>query len=81
MATTTNNSEAKKTGFLEHNMAMTDVILRYAILMVIVITGGLLHSIPVMLLGLPFFWSAILGWCPIFWLLGINKHTKKNGMM
>jgi hypothetical protein len=80
MATTTNNSEIKKTAFLEHNMSITDVVLRYAILMVIVIIGGALHSIPFMLLGLPFFFAAILGWCPAFWFLGINKHTKENGM-
>jgi hypothetical protein len=48
--------------------------------MIIVIIGGALGSIPVMLLGLPFFWSAILGWSPIFYLLGINHHDSKNGM-
>jgi hypothetical protein len=32
------------------------------------------------LLGLPFFWSAILGWCPIFYILGINHHNANNGM-
>ena len=81
MATTTNKSEVKKTAFLEHNMSMVDVVLRYAMLMIIVIIGGVLHSIPFMLIGLPFFWTAILGWCPVFWMLGINRHTKENGMM
>ena len=59
---------------------MVDIIFRYALLMVIVIIGGALQSIPSMLLGLPFFWSAILGWCPIFYLFGINHHTAKSGM-
>lgn len=81
MSTTTDKSSIKKTAFLEHNMSLTDVILRYVALMIIVIIGGVLHSIPIMLLGLPFFWSAILGWSPIFWMLGINRHTKENGMM
>jgi hypothetical protein len=73
------NTENKNT-FLNYNMNMFDVIMRYAILMVIVIVGGALHSIPLMLLGLPFFWSAILGWCPVFYVLGINHHNSKNGM-
>ncbi len=81
MATTSSNTESKRQAFLAHNMSITDVILRYAALMIIVIIGGALQSIPFMLLGLPFFWSAILGWCPAFWALGINRHTKKNGMM
>lgn len=82
MATSIEKSgtESKKMGFLQHNMNMFDVILRYALLMVIVIIGGALGSIPVMLLGLPFFWSAILGWCPLFYALGINHHTANNGM-
>ena len=62
---------------MEHNMNMFDVIIRYALLMVIVITGGILQSLPIMLLGMPFFFAAILGWCPLFHLLGINHHTKE----
>lgn len=73
------NSENNST-FLSYNMNIFDVVIRYAILMVIVIVGGALHSIPFMLLGLPFFWSAILGWCPLFYILGVNHHNTKNGM-
>lgn len=69
-----------KVPFLSYNMNMFDVVMRYAMLMIIVIVGGALHSIPIMLLGLPFFWSAILGWCPIFYILGINHHNANNGM-
>ncbi len=82
MATSTEKTgtEGKKQAFLQHNLSMVDVILRYALLMVIVIIGGALGSIPIMLLGMPFFWTAIMGWCPIFYALGINHHTAKNGM-
>jgi hypothetical protein len=59
---------------------MFDIILRYAMLMIIVIIGGALGSILIMLLGLPFFFSAILGWSPLFYILGINHHDAKNGM-
>lgn len=80
MLNSIDKAKSKKQGFLEYNMNMFDVILRYAALMIIVIIGGALGSIPVMLLGLPFFFSAILGWSPIFYLLGINHHDSKNGM-
>jgi len=75
-----NQTKKQKTAFLQHNMNMIDVILRYSVLMLFVILGGVLGSIPVMLIGLPFFWSAILGFCPIYWVLGINRHTVENGM-
>jgi hypothetical protein len=73
-------AKGKKQGFLEYNMSIFDVILRYAALMIVVIIGGVLGSVPIMLLGLPFFFSAILGWSPIFYLLGINHHDSQNGM-
>jgi hypothetical protein len=80
MSKSIQKTEGKKQAFLQYNMNMFDVILRYAILMVIVIIGGALGSITIMLLGLPFFFSAILGWSPIFYILGINHHDSKNGM-
>ncbi len=80
MSQSIQKTESKKQVFLQHNMNMFDIILRYAILMIIVIIGGALGSIPIMLLGLPFFWSAILGWSPLFYILGINHHDAKNGM-
>jgi hypothetical protein len=80
MSKSIQKTESKKQAFLQYNMNMFDVILRYAFLMVIVIIGGALGSITIMLLGLPFFFSAILGWSPIFYILGINHHDSKNGM-
>jgi hypothetical protein len=80
MSNSIQKTERRKQVFLQHNMNMFDIILRYAMLMIIVIIGGALGSIPIMLLGLPFFWSAILGWSPIFYLLGINHHDSNNGM-
>lgn len=80
MATTTENKTAKTQKFGAHNMSMIDVVLRYAMLMIIVVVGGALGSIPIMLLGLPFFWTAILGFCPVYWALGVNHHTAENGM-
>jgi hypothetical protein len=80
MSQSIQKTESKRLAFLQYNMNMFDIILRYAMLMIIVIIGGALGSIPIMLLGLPFFFSAILGWSPLFYILGINHHDAKNGM-
>jgi hypothetical protein len=80
MSQSIRKADSKRLAFLQYNMNVFDIILRYAILMIIVIIGGALGSIPIMLLGLPFFFSAILGWSPIFYLLGINHHDAYNGM-
>ena len=57
---------------MSYNMGWPDVILRYTIMTVLVIAGGLLGQIWLMVLGLPFFLAAILGYCPIYGMFGIN---------
>jgi hypothetical protein len=79
MSNSIQKTESRKQVFLQYNMNIFDIMLRYVMLMIMVIIGGALGSIPIMLLGLPFFWSAILGWSPIFYLLGINHHDSNNG--
>ena len=61
---------------MKYNMNFLDISIRYTAMMLIVILGGILHSIPVMLLGIPFFLAAILGWCPVFQILGIDHGVK-----
>lgn len=61
-----------------YNLSYYEVGMRYALMMLIVIVGGIMHSMPVMLLGLPLFLSGILGYCPIYHALGIN-HANKVG--
>lgn len=61
----------------QYNLSYYEVGIRYALMMVVVIIGGLMHSMPVMLLGLPFFLSGILGWCPIYQMFGINHANKE----
>jgi hypothetical protein len=68
----------QKTIVMEYNLSFYDVVGRYAIMMVVVILGGILHSLPVMLLALPFFATALLGWCPLYKMLGINHAVKDN---
>ena len=79
MSNSIQKTESRKQVFLQYNMNIFDIMIRYVILMILVIIGGALRSITIMLLGLPFFWSAILGWSPIFYLLGINHHDSNNG--
>jgi hypothetical protein len=79
MSNSIQKTESRKQVFLQYNMNIFDIMLRYVMLMILVIICGALRSIPIMLLGLPFFWSAILGWSPIFYLLGINHHDSNNG--
>jgi len=79
MSNSIQKTRSRKQVFLQYNMSIFDIMLRYVMLMILVIIGGALRSIPIMLLGLPFFWSAILGWSPIFYLLGINHHDSNNG--
>lgn len=63
---------------MDYNLSYTEVLVRYALMAAMVIIGGLLHSLPIMLIGLPFFLTGILGWCPIYTMLGIN-HAHQTG--
>ncbi len=64
---------------MNYNMNIFDIAMRYMVMMLIVILGGVLHSIAVMALAIPFFLAAIMGWCPIFHVLGINHAEKDAG--
>ena len=62
---------------MKPNMNFTDIFFRYVLLMITVIIGGVLHSLPIMLIGMIFFFAGISGWCPIFAAFGINHDTKE----
>lgn len=59
-------------------MNFRDIAIRYAILMLIVIVGGVLQSLPLMALGVVVFLTAILGYCPILHALGIDHNMDKE---
>lgn len=61
---------------MEQNLSMVEAYLRYALMMIPVIAGGLMGSLWVMLLGLPIFVTAITAWCPVYYALGINHADK-----
>ncbi len=67
----------KKKEAFENNMNMADVVARYAIMMILVILGVVLQMKIFWILGIYFFLTGILGWDPVYELLGINTKKKK----
>ena len=63
---------------MEYNLSFYEVIGRYALMMLIVIIGGIMHSLPIMILAIPFFTTGLLGWCPLYQILGINHAVKTD---
>lgn len=63
---------------MEYNMSFKDVIFRYVLMMAVVITGGLMHEVWIMAFGLIFFLTGLLGWCPLYSMLGINNSDNKE---
>lgn len=63
---------------MQYNMSLADIVIRYVLMMALVITGGLMGNLWIMILGLPFFLAAILGYCPIYGILGINTCKDDN---
>ena len=61
---------------MEYNLSVKDVVFRYLLMMAVVIIGGVLGKLWIMIIGLVFFLTALLGWCPIFQVLGINHAHK-----
>lgn len=57
---------------MQYNMSLADIVVRYVVMMALIITGGLMGNIWIMILAMPFFLAAILGYCPIYGVLGIN---------
>jgi len=66
----------KKKEAFENNMSMVDVVARYVIMMFCMILGVLLQIKLFWIIGVYFFLTGILGWDPVYEMLGIN--TKKS---
>jgi len=67
----------KKKEAFENNMNMVDVVARYVILMVFMILGVLLQIKLFWIIGVYFFLTGILGWDPVYEMLGINTKKRK----
>ncbi len=62
--------------FFDYNMGFNDIIIRYTIMMLIGIVGGLTQQLWIMILVIPVFIFAITGWCPVHAMLGRNTAEK-----
>jgi hypothetical protein len=64
--------------FFDYNMGFNDIIIRYAIMLLLGIVGGLTQQLWLMMLVVPVFLFAITGWCPIHAILGRNTAEEKE---
>lgn len=67
----------KKKEAFENNMSMVDVVARYVIMMFFMILGVLLQIKLFWIVGVYFFLTGILGWDPVYEMLGINTKKRK----
>ncbi len=63
---------------MEYNLSFNEVIGRYVIMAAIVILAGVMVKPMLMLIGIPFFLTGLLGWCPLYTMLGINHSDNKE---
>jgi len=64
--------------FFDYNMGFSDIIIRYAIMMIFGVIGGLTHQLWLMLMVVPIFIFAVTGWSPIHAILGRNTSEQKH---
>ncbi len=60
----------------QHNLSFADIGVRYMIMMVFMILAGALQMMGFLIIGVIFFLTAILGWCPIYDMLGISTRKE-----
>ena len=63
---------------MEYNLSLNEIIGRYFAMLLLVIIGGVMHSLLFMLIGMPFFITGLLGWCPVYQVLHINHAVKTD---
>ena len=63
---------------MSYNLSIYDIAVRYTLMAIVTITGALTGMYWMMIIGVGFFLSAILGMCPMYTLLGID-NSKKAG--
>ena len=60
---------------MKYNLSMPEILSRYVMMALLVIIGGVTHSLILQLIALPVFLTAILGWSPLYQILGINHGS------
>lgn len=61
---------------MEPNLSVRESVYRYVIMAALVIVGGLLRNVWIMAAGVPIFLTGLMGYCPIYHMLGIS-HVEK----
>jgi len=65
---------AIKTDWLAYNLSITEIIVRFYIVLGLGILLGVLNAPWMVFLAMLVFLTGILGWCPVYAALGINHH-------
>ena len=63
---------------MTYNLNVLDIVIRFSIMLLIGIIGGLSGMYVLMFLAIPIFLSGFLGWCPVYYILGINHHKPEE---
>ena len=62
---------------IEHNLTFVEIVIRYILMMLVMIAAGIFQSIPLIILGVAIFMTAISAYCPIYQLFGRKGiHTE-----
>lgn len=60
-----------------HNLSFIDIGIRYIIMMVFMILAGVTHNMIFVYLGVLAFLTAILGWCPMYSMIGFRTRNEE----
>lgn len=63
---------------MEYNMSLLDIVLRYAVILVLGILFGITQFFPLIVVAIVVFISAVTGVCPLYAMLGISTKKKKE---
>lgn len=60
-----------------YNLSFIDIGVRYAIMMVLMILAGVTTNLLFVYLGVLVFLTAILGWCPLYSMIGFRTRNER----
>ncbi len=65
---------------MKQNVSLTEAVVRYYVMMGVVLLGGFTGMWWISLFGLPIFLTAILGMCPLKYMLPEKKATNEKNI-
>lgn len=60
-----------------HNLSFIDIGIRYTLMMVFMILAGVTQEMFFLYLGVAAFLTAILGWCPMYSMIGFKTRNEQ----